>query len=622
MAGKRKVRYGKGSASGTVSGRGRKRPRYVGSYPYEFRIRAVKLYLEEGLPRRVVCEELGIASETLSRWLRRYRELGEGGLKAKPPTPAGSKVSPAVKQQITNLKKDDPGLGVKRISQLLCRRFFLRASPETVRKTLGEQGLMESPKRRPRKSPKGPRFFERATPNQLWQSDIFTFRLGGKAAYIIAFMDDYSRYLVGLGLYRSQTAESVLEVFRRAVGDYGVPKEMLTDNGRQYTNWRGTTRFEKELQKDRIKHIRSRPHHPMTLGKVERFWRTIYTEFLSRAQFEDFDEARQRVSFWVKYYNHKRPHQGIGGLCPADRFFEIQHQLKKELERGVEENALELALRGRPKSPFYMVGRMGDQSVVIRAEKGKVKMLLDGTEPSQELEYQLERGAEDGQEGQDPEGLFHRGEAAGGAVGLEREETADGGLPGACDQVDRAEALAEQGVRGHDQGPGAPESLPGGEASAGSGARAAACPPAGQGKEAAEAAERDPEGDVRRLDEAKEAIWEPGLAPGRADLEGPDRTAYRYRGGPSPGGFPQDLLPVGEAGAERDDGGSLRQTSRPAGKAQGPGEGGAKDARFLAGEGALRLGGEQADPPVDGGHPLPPQKGPDKKKEVRWHPWW
>jgi len=68
--------------------------------------------------------------------------------------------------------------------------------------------------------------------------------------------------------------------------------------------------------------------------------------------------------------HHKRPHQGIGGLCPADRFFEIQAELKKTMEQGIADNVLEMALRGKPKEPFYMVGRMEGQSVVLRAEKG------------------------------------------------------------------------------------------------------------------------------------------------------------------------------------------------------------------------------------------------------------
>ena len=110
---------------------------------------------------------------------------------------------------------------------------------------------------------------------------------------------------------------------------------------------------------------------------------------------------------------------GIGG--PADRFYEIQTELRKVMERGVEENTLEMALRGRPRKPFYMVGRMGDQSLVIRAEKGKVKMTLDGEEEhGQEIVYDLKKESEDGKEERQgegcgegrEEGAQRRGEAA------------------------------------------------------------------------------------------------------------------------------------------------------------------------------------------------------------------
>ncbi len=160
---------------------------------------------------------------------------------------------------------------IRRITDVLKRFFWVKTSPATVQRTLRDQGLATPVKKKPERNPAKPRFFERARPNQMWQSDILTFRLAGKNAYLIGYLDDYSRYITGLGFYRSQTALNVIETYRRAVGEYGVPKEMITDNGRQYTNWRGTTRFEKELAKDRVKHIRSRPHHPMTLGKIERF---------------------------------------------------------------------------------------------------------------------------------------------------------------------------------------------------------------------------------------------------------------------------------------------------------------------------------------------------------------
>ncbi|MFI5305515.1 MAG: integrase core domain-containing protein [Nitrospiria bacterium] len=76
------------------------------------------------------------------------------------------------------------------------------------------------------------------------------------------------------------------------------------------------------MKKDRIHHIKSRPHHPMTLGKIERFWKTIFQEFLVRAQFGSFEDAVERIRQWVKFYNYRRPHQGIGRLCPADQYFQ------------------------------------------------------------------------------------------------------------------------------------------------------------------------------------------------------------------------------------------------------------------------------------------------------------
>jgi hypothetical protein len=287
----------------------------------------------------------------------------------------------------------------------------------------------------------------------MWQSDICTFRLGGQNAYLIGFMDDYSRYMTGLGLYRSQTAENVLEVYRRARGEYGACKEMLTDNGRQYTNWRGSTRFEQELKKDRIRHIKSRPHHPMTLGKMERFWKTILEEFLLRAQFGSFEEARERIRLWVQYYNHQRPHQGIGGLCPADRFFEIHHELKKTLEQGMEENALELALRGKPRDPFYMVGRMGEQSVVIKAEKGQVRMLVDGEAPKDTKELVYELIKEDSDEGETKPALLQPGgESQGGAYDLEQPSVSVGTVPGEAGKLDAYKPLAAPGHGGNGEG--------------------------------------------------------------------------------------------------------------------------------------------------------------------------
>lgn len=439
-------------------------------FSFEFRLQVVRMYLEEQYPVSHICSETGVGKSTISTWVRKYRSFGEDGLRPKAPeSRRKSPVNKEIETQIVDLKKVHPEYGSRRIADILKRFFFIKTSPSTVHKTLSDKNLVEKKRTRPKKNPPKPRFFERSTPNQLWQSDICTFRLAGKNAYLIGFIDDYSRYIIGLELYRSQTATNVLEVYRRAVGEYNVPKEMLTDNGRQYVNWRGTTKFQHELKKDRVKHIRSRPHHPMTLGKIERFWKTILQEFLLRSQFDSFEDARHRITIWINYYNHQRPHQGIKGLCPADRYFEIQSILKKTLAKGVEENALELALRGRPKDPFYMVGRMNGQNVVIRAEKGKLRMLVDGDAEGpnkrKELIYPINNSEQNNDNQKENESASHvqcGRKTQGSLAGLDRAQERDGGLQGDESQLDPAGSLAEPGHGGYVESVGAEEERRGG----------------------------------------------------------------------------------------------------------------------------------------------------------------
>lgn len=448
------------------SGTQRKYPQRHNRYSADFKLQVVKKYLEESIPVSVIRQECGVSGNTVVRWVRAYRREGEAGLATKY-TGKGRSLPSPVKQKIVEIKEANPLFGIKRISQLLKRMFFLSASPETVRKTLHDSSLMSAPPKKRQRNISRPRFFERSTPNQLWQTDIFTFRLGGHYAYLIGYIDDYSRYITGLELFRSQTAQNVIEVYRRAASEYNPPKEMLTDNGRQYTSWRGSSRFEGELKKDKIHHIKSQPHHPMTLGKIERFWKTIYLEFLSRAQFESFENAVERVKQWVKYYNHKRPHQGIGGLCPADRYFEIQTELRKTIEQGIKENLLEMALRGKPRLPFYMVGRMEGQSVVLRAEKGKLRLSVDAEEDdiTQEVIYNLnEEGDNHGEDKERQEKTDDKlrgyGEMPGSAFGMDGEAQDRGDMQGAVDTRGGVFAVAEAGDGGNASGSGA-ESEPG-----------------------------------------------------------------------------------------------------------------------------------------------------------------
>jgi transposase InsO family protein len=545
-----------------------------------FRLRVVKLHEEDGYPVDVICKESGISRTSLGRWLNIYRKVGVSGLEDRRPSGKRRQIPEAVADKIVSIKKSHPEYGVRRISNFLRRLFFLPGSAESVRRVLINKGINTPQKKRRVKNMTRPRFFERSTPNQMWQTDIFTFRLGGRYAYLIGFIDDYSRYMIGLELYLSQTAENLIELYRRSIAEYGIPKEMLTDNGRQYTNWRGKSRFEAELQKDKVHHIKSQPHHPMTLGKIERFWKTIYEEFLVRAQFESFENAQERVRLWTKYYNHRRPHQGIKGLCPADRYYEIHNELRKTIEDGIAENVLEMALRGKPKEPFYMVGRFEGQSVVLRAQKGKLKLLVDDKEgcTNKELEYDIMESDDNGKQRNDTEQtaeattteaaqpphndtVHGTAEVSGSAVDLVGEAQPFTNLSRAVNHMDYFESVAGTGAGGNAAGLGVQSST-----GPGTGTEPPASGDAAQEADSLvpdTALDREAQGTPANITTLSGVLpitcterviddrsqQRPCASEGGSYHEGEQRYDQRNRGFRTTSGIPQDLLRVGEAGA-------------------------------------------------------------------------
>ena len=572
-------------------------------YPFELKLRAVKLYLEEGFSKAAITEELDLGMNTVAHWAQRYQAFGEEGLRRMPSDSAQrARLPQAVTDRIVQLKKENPSWGIKTISQWLRRMLFLPASPETVRQKLHEANLMSPPPAPRRRNMTRPRFFERATPNQMWQSDIFTFRLGGRYAYVVAFLDDYSRFIVGADLFRSPTAEAVIEVYRQAIAEFKPPKEMLTDNGRQYTSWRGTSRFEAELKKDGVAHFKSRPQHPMTLGKVERFWATLWQQFLTRAQFASFEDARERIRFWIKHYNHKRPNQGIGGLCPADRFFEIQTALRQTIEAGIKENLLEMALRGQPRAPFYMVGRMDGQSVVLRAEKGKLKLELSDSQnqsPTQELVYDLNQKqqqlGEDNQSHEvapasEPDAQCD-GQSPGSAGGLDGTVQGRGCLPPDEHHRHDLHLLAAPGDGGHAPGAGVPRK-PGQGRSVESEVANVAPEPGGQAPCDLQTAAANP-ACLGTGAERTTVVDEPLPTPSHTHPPGPGGPVDGRTSGPTTGHLPSALLHMGEARSQSDalgrggstQGSPQRETGPGEANTARPGEGTGSPGPTLPGEG-------------------------------------
>jgi transposase InsO family protein len=352
--------------------------RHHGPYLPVERKKSVEAFLKSGMTQSVFAETWGVSEGTLSAWLALYEEGGypalEGYRAAKDGDKRkGSKIPSVVREEIIGLKRKEPSFGFKKIRDWLRRFRGIKVSAGTVGKTVREEGLPLAIKaRRRRRSSDKIRRFERARPMQLWQSDITQFLLGRTSTrvYLTVFMDDHSRFIVGWGLMTRQTSDLVLDTFKDAVSRFGKPEEVLTDQGRQYFAWRGKSDLEKLLERDGIKHVVSRSHHPQTLGKCERFWETVSNELWLRARPQDLDEAKERLRHFINHYNFHRPHQGLDGSCPADRFFSVDDQVRAAIEKTVAANALQLAVGELPKPPAFLIGQIGEQKIAFHGTSG------------------------------------------------------------------------------------------------------------------------------------------------------------------------------------------------------------------------------------------------------------
>jgi transposase InsO family protein len=351
-----------------------------GVVPFEVRLRIVQTVMR-GATHADAAVAFGVSTAVIQKFMALFRAGGVEALRQLPTEAqlegrrkGKGKGAQPQKEAVLAMKESNPDWGARRISDVLARFEGLGVSYSSAHRILREAGLIATSEESAARE-KPVRRFERAEPNQLWQSDIFTFELRRhQRVYIVGFMDDYSRYLVSWAMAHHQKSSLVIEALQRGIAEYGQPKEVLTDQGRQYAAWRGTTEFQELLRRHGIEHSKSRPQHPETLGKIERFWKTLWQDFLRKTVFADFADALRRIELFVKHYNFQRPHQALDGLVPADRFFRAAPQVRAAVEAQVQANALRLAQEKPIQKPFYLVGRLGDQDLSIAASGGALRV--------------------------------------------------------------------------------------------------------------------------------------------------------------------------------------------------------------------------------------------------------
>ena len=313
----------------------------------EQRYQAVMAVQVDGLEVSVVAEKFGVSRQTVYSWLRRYEDGGLEALADRSHRPASCphQMAAEVEAEVCELRRQHPYWGPARIGHRLARDGFVPVpSHMGIYRALVRHGLIEPNQRRKRL--RDFKRWERGRPMELWQLDVVggVLLADGTECKVLTGIDDHSRFVVAAGVMTRAVSRAVCGHFAAALRRYGVPDEVLTDNGRVFTG-RFSAKpvevlFDRICRENGIHHLLTAPRSPTTTGKIERFHRTLRVEFLSGRVFDDLVAAQTQLDAWVGDYNTQRPHSACGMEPPISRFGpELHDDLVADLGALVEARA-------------------------------------------------------------------------------------------------------------------------------------------------------------------------------------------------------------------------------------------------------------------------------------------
>ncbi len=309
----------------------------------EQRYRAVLAVLA-GATVTEVAAQLGVSRQTVSGWKSRYAAAGLAGLadRSRRPASCPHQASGEVEAAVCELRREHPRWGPRRIAHVLERSGAVAPVPSrmTVYRILVRHGLVEPGVRRRRRSDY--KRWQRDRAMHLWQMDI----VGGvmlvntvtgelREAKIVTGVDDHSRYCVIASVVERATGRAVCAAFVQALRAFGVPEEVLTDNGKQFTDrfgQGGEVLFDRICRENGIAHRLTQPASPTTTGKAEWFHQTLRRELLDDCgPFESVAAAQAALDMWVQEYNSSRPHQALDMQNPAERLTPVPEEEREVL---------------------------------------------------------------------------------------------------------------------------------------------------------------------------------------------------------------------------------------------------------------------------------------------------
>jgi len=281
----------------------------------------------EGLTQAEAARRFEVSTAFVSRLLARYRTEGDAAFepRSRRPRTSPTAVPASTVELILNLREHLNGQGLDAgpvtIQWHLETHHGVTVSVSSIRRRLLAAGLIEpAPNKRPRSSYIR---FEADLPNECWQADFTHTRLAdGTDIEVLSWLDDHARYALSVTAHRRVTGTAVVETFTQCAADQGLPASVLTDNGMVFTTRfaggrGGRNGLETLLADLGIIQKHSRPNHPTTCGKVERFQQTLKKWLAARPRPADLDQLQALLDDFVEEYNHRRPHRSLDRATPA-----------------------------------------------------------------------------------------------------------------------------------------------------------------------------------------------------------------------------------------------------------------------------------------------------------------
>jgi transposase InsO family protein len=282
----------------------------------------------DGSPVSEVAVRYGVSRQSVYTWRDRYAAGGIDGLRdaSRRPRTSPSRLPAETEALVCELRRAHPRWGARRIAFEAAQRGVERApSRATVHRVLERNGMVVPQAQRHKRKYKR---WQRETPMALWQLDLVggIYLADGRECKLLSGIDDHSRFVVSAAVLAVPSGRAVADAFTAAMKAYGVPSEVLTDNGKQFTGRFTKPRpaevlFERVCREHGITAKLTGPYSPTTTGKVERWHRTLRRELLDDCgPFADLPSAQAAISAWVHAYNHARPHQALDMATPAALF--------------------------------------------------------------------------------------------------------------------------------------------------------------------------------------------------------------------------------------------------------------------------------------------------------------